>query len=60
MQFAENVDVMRHGKSARIDRRSILLPQNEQFYVTDSLWVNLDNVMPACSCSFGQRIKIVY
>lgn len=31
--------------------QSILLPQNEQFYVTDSLWVNLDNspVFKGCS-----------
>ena len=27
--------------------RSILLPQNEQFYVADSMWVNLANVAPA-------------
>lgn len=32
------------GAHACRSLRSILLPQNEQFYVADSMWVNLDNV----------------
>lgn len=37
----------------RLAVRSILLPQNEQFYVTDSMWVNLGNVRPDQSLICG-------
>ena len=30
-----------------LQARSVLLPQNEQFYVTDSMWVNMGDVRPS-------------
>ena len=43
--------------STAAQHRSILLPQNEQFYVTDSLWVNLDNVLPAHWKRWNQALE---
>jgi len=42
----QNLDV----RSTKM-KQSILLPQNEQFYVADSMWVNLDNTPVFKGCS---------